>query len=163
MNILLSVKPRYANEIITGRKKYEFRKSIFKRDNVEKMYIYSSSPVKKIIAIVGIDGILSDSPRKLWEQCHEDAGISEREFFSYFKNSDTGYAIKISNVQEFPTPIDPYHLDDDFRPPQSFYYLPMSYLQTYWNCQKGGPVKAMQLFGSRLNTIKKELNKTLAV
>ena len=132
MNVLLSVKPKYANEIVSGRKKYEFRKSIFKRENIEKMYIYSSSPVKKIIAIVDIVGILSDSPQELWEQCHEDAGISEREFFNYFKNSDTGYAIKISNVQEFPAPIDPYHLDEDFRPPQSFYYLPMSYLQT--NC-----------------------------
>ncbi|MCD4821220.1 MAG: ASCH domain-containing protein [Methanococcoides sp.] len=132
MNVLLSVKPKYANEIISGRKKYEFRKSIFKRENIEKMYIYSSSPVKKIIAIVDIDGILSDSPQKLWEQYHEDAGISEIEFFDYFKNSDIGYAIKISNVQEFPTPIDPY-IDEDFRPPQSFYYLPMNFLQTYSN------------------------------
>ena len=133
MNVLLSVKPKYAEEIISGRKKYEFRKTIFKRDNIEKMYIYSTSPVKKIIAIVDIDGILSDSPQKLWEQCHNDAGISEPEFFNYFKNSDVGYAIKISNVQEFPIPIDPYHLNEDFRPPQSFYYLHMSFLQNYWN------------------------------
>ena len=133
MNVLLSVKPKYAEEIISGRKKYEFRKSIFKREDIKKMYIYSSSPVKKIIAIVDIVGILSDSPQELWEQCHEDAGISEREFFNYFKNSDTGYAIKISNVQEFPTPIDPYHFNEDFRAPQSFYYLPMSFLQTYSN------------------------------
>ena len=135
MNVLLSVKPKYANEIISGRKKYEFRKSIFKREDIKKMYIYSSSPVKKIIAIVDIDGVLSDSPQKLWEQCHEDAGISEREFFNYFKKLDTGYAIKISNIQEFASPIDPYHLDEDFRPPQSFYYLPMSYLLTHWNYQ----------------------------
>jgi len=134
MNVLLSVKPKYANEIVSGRKKYEFRKSIFKRENIEKMYIYSSSPVKKIIAIVDIDGILSDSPQKLWEKFHDDAGITEPEFFNYFKNSDVGYAIKISNVQEFSIPIDPYHLDEDFRPPQSFYYIPMSFLQNYWNC-----------------------------
>ena len=132
MNVLLSVKPKYANEIVSGRKKYEFRKSIFKRENIEQMIIYSSSPVKKIVAIVDIDGILSDSPQKLWEQCYEDAGISRSEFFDYFKNSDIGYAIKISNVLEFPIPIDPY-IDEDFRPPQSFYYLPMSFLQTYSN------------------------------
>ena len=133
MNVLLSVKPKYVEEIISGRKKYEFRKSIFKREDIKKLYIYSSSPVKKIIAIVDIDGIISDSPQELWEHCHEDAGISEREFFNYFKNSDIGYAIKISNVQEFPIPIDPYHHNEDFRPPQSFYYLPMSYLPIYWN------------------------------
>ena len=129
MNVLLSVKPKYAEEILSGRKKYEFRKTIFRREDVEKIYIYSSSPVKKIIAIVDIDGILSDSPDKLWKQCHEDAGISENEFFSYFKNSGTGYAIKISNVQEFTIPIDPY-TDEDFRPPQSFYYVPMNFILT---------------------------------
>ena len=39
MNVLLSVKPKYANEIISCRKKYEFRKSIFKRENIKKMYM----------------------------------------------------------------------------------------------------------------------------
>jgi len=58
MNVLLSVKPKYAEEIISGRKKYEFRKSIFKREDIKKMYIYSSSPVKKIIAIVDIVGLI---------------------------------------------------------------------------------------------------------
>jgi|LGVD01.1.fsa_nt_gb type I restriction enzyme S subunit len=135
MNVLLSVKPKYVDEMISGRKKYEFRKSIFKRENIEKMFIYSSSPIKKIIAIVDIDGILSDSPQKLWEQCHKEAGISESDFFSYFKNSDVGYAIKISNVLEFPTPVDPY-IDENFRPPQSFYYLPMDFYKTYWNNQE---------------------------
>ncbi len=135
MDVLLSVKPKYADEIISGRKKYEFRKSIFKREYVEKMYIYSSSPVMKIIAIVDIDCILSDSPQKLWELYHEDAKISERDFFKYFEKSDVGYAIKICNVREFSTPIDPYVIIEDFRPPQSFYYLPMNFLGAQWNCQ----------------------------
>jgi len=135
MNVLLSVKPKYANEIISGRKKYEFRKLIFKRENIEKVYIYSSSPVKKVIGIVDIDGIIIDSPQSLWEQCHEYAGISESDFFSYFKNSDIGYAIKISDVHEFSIPIDPYDMIKGFRPPQSFYYVPMNFLQANWNYQ----------------------------
>ena len=105
MNVLLSIKPKYADEIISGRKKYEFRKFIFKREDIEKVYIYSSSPVKKIIGIIDIDGIIIDTPKSLWEQCYEYAGISESDFFSYFKNSDIGYAIKISDVQEFPVSI----------------------------------------------------------
>ena len=135
MNVLLSVKPKYADEIISGKKKYEFRKSVFKRDDIEKVYIYSSSPVKKIIAIVNIGYILSDSPQKLWELCKEDAGISEVDFFKYFKNSDVGYAIKIINVQEFSPPIDPYDIIENFRPPQSFYYLPMNFIEAQWNYQ----------------------------
>lgn len=108
---------------------------IFKREDIEKVYIYSSSPVKKIIGIIDIDGIIIDTPQSLWEQCYEYAGISKRDFFSYFKNSDIGYAIKISDVQEFPIPIDPYDIIEGFRPPQSFYYVPMNFLQPHWNHQ----------------------------
>jgi len=147
MNVLLSVKPKYAEEIISGRKKYEFRKSIFKREDIKKMYIYSSSPVKKIIALVDIDCILSDSPQELWEQCHGNAGISDHEFFKYFKNSDIGYAIKFSNVLEFSTPVDPYNLNENFRPPQSFYYPSLSFLQTFWNSQNTNMDKGNCILG----------------
>lgn len=127
LNILLSVKPKYVNEIVAGRKKYEFRKSIFVREDIKNIYIYSSSPVKKIIVMVEIDDILSGSPEWLWKKCHEDAGISKSDFFSYFKNSDIGYAIRLCNIHEFSIPIDPYDIIEDFRPPQSFYYFPMDF------------------------------------
>ncbi len=64
MNVLLSVKPKYAEKIVEGTKKYEFRRSIFKRNDIEKVYIYSSSPVSKIIASFQIEKILKDSPEK---------------------------------------------------------------------------------------------------
>ena len=50
MNVLLSVKPKYAEKIVEGKKKYEFRRAIFQKQNIEKVYIYSSSPVSKIVA-----------------------------------------------------------------------------------------------------------------
>ena len=48
MRILLSIKPKYANLIIEGVKKYEFRRQIFRKE-IEKAYIYCTQPVKKII------------------------------------------------------------------------------------------------------------------
>ncbi len=133
MNVLLSVKPKYAEKILDGKKKYEFRRSIFKRQNIEKVYIYSSSPVSKIIAAFEIERILTDSPEKIWELCHKYAGILENDFFSYFENSDIAYAIEIDNVNSFPVPIDPYDVIEGFNPPQSFYYLYLDFLQNQWN------------------------------
>jgi len=46
MNVLLSIRPKYVEEIIKGNKRYEFRKSIFKK-NVEEVWIYATSPTKK--------------------------------------------------------------------------------------------------------------------
>ena len=129
MNVLLSVKPKYAAKIVEGKKKYEFRKAIFKKQNIKKVYIYSSSPVSKIIAAFEIEKILNDSPEKIWTLCQKYAGISKTDFFDYFKNSEQAFAIKIGYVDSFKEHIDPYKMIENFKPPQSFYYLPFALQQ----------------------------------
>ncbi|MDP2766637.1 MAG: hypothetical protein Q8O41_04180 [Candidatus Methanoperedens sp.] len=133
MNVLLSVKPKYAEKILEGEKKYEFRRAIFRRNDVEKVYIYSSSPVSKIIAGFEIERILKDSPKEIWKKCQKYAGISKKDFFAYFKNSDVAYAIEIGDVDSFQESIDPYNINEDFKPPQSFYYVPTNFLQTLYD------------------------------
>ena len=123
MNVLLSIKPKYVEEIINGNKKYEFRKSIFRcKDDIELVYVYSTSPVKKIVGAFTIENIMEDHPRNLWENFREFSGIEKEEFFSYFEDCKNGFAIGIENVEVFEDPIDPKSSNPDFVPPQSFYY-----------------------------------------
>lgn len=129
MNVLLSVKPKYAEKIVEGKKKYEFRRAIFKKQNIEKVYIYSSSPVSKIVAAFEIEKILKDSPEKIWTLCQKYAGISKKDFFDYFKNSEQAFAIEIGYVDSFKEHIDPFIMIENFKPPQSFYYLPVAFQQ----------------------------------
>ena len=119
MNVLLSIKPMYVDEILAGKKIFEFRKSIFKKKDISEVFIYSSSPVKKIVASFEIARIIADSPQKLWDKCQKYGGISENDFFDYFKNSDIGYAIEITNFELFKEPIDPKKLNSNFVAPQS--------------------------------------------
>ena len=130
MNVLLSVKPKYAEKILKGTKKYEFRRSIFKRNDIEKVYIYSSSPVSKIIASFEIEKILIDSPEKIWKICQKYAGVAKNDFLAYFHNSDVAYAIKIGEVNSFQEPLDPFNIIEDFKPPQSFYYVTPNFIQS---------------------------------
>ena len=129
MNVLLSIKPEYAEKILEGKKKYEFRISIFKRNDIEKVFIYSCSPISKIIASFEIEEILKASPEMIWKQCQKYGGISKKDFFKYFKNADSAYAIKICDIDNFQEPIDPYYIFQNFKPPQSFYYLPLDFIQ----------------------------------
>ncbi|MDI6903088.1 MAG: ASCH domain-containing protein [Methanocellales archaeon] len=129
MNVLLSVKPQYAEAIVYGRKKYEFRRSIFKRKDIDRVYIYSTSPKNKIIASFEIEKILTDSPQKIWDICRKHAGMSKSDFFTYFEGSPIAFAIKINNVCGFANPIDPHYIINKFRPPQSFYYIPINLFQ----------------------------------
>jgi len=123
MDVLLSIKPKYVKSIIDGGKRYEFRKSIFKNREINRIFIYSSSPVKKIVALFEISTILEDHPAVLWDIVRDHAGIDDSEFFSYFAGRSRGYAIGIGNLQEFNDPIDPYETMSGFVPPQSYCYV----------------------------------------
>lgn len=129
MNILLSIKPKYAVKIMEGEKKYEFRKRIFKKE-VENMYIYASSPMSKIVGVIQIEKIMNGSPKKIWEKCSEYSGMTKIEYFCYFKSKKTAFAIKIKNIKRFEEPIDPYCIFEGFIPPQSFYYLNENFLES---------------------------------
>jgi type I restriction enzyme S subunit len=123
MDVLLSIKPRYVRSIIDGEKRYEFRKSIFRQPDVSRVYIYSSSPVKKIVASFEIGDILEDRPADLWETVKDYAGIDDRDFFEYFAGKSRAFAIEIQDLQELSEPIDPRETIPGFVPPQSYCYV----------------------------------------
>ena len=122
MNVLLSIKPKYVNEMITGNKKYEFRKHIFKNREIGKVYIYSSSPVRRIIGLFTLGEIIEDNPLNLWENYKAYSGMRKDEFFNYFNGKEKGFAIEIRDLHLFDVQIEPEMLFSDFVPPQSFCY-----------------------------------------
>ena len=126
--VLLSIKPKFVDSIITGTKKFEFRKSIFK-NKVDKIYIYASSPVKQIIGFFIIENIIKDHPNNLWKNYNQFAGIDKNEFFNYFSGKENGYAIQIGELELFDDPLNPYEIISNFTPPQSFYYFDQSLLE----------------------------------
>lgn len=121
-SVILSIKPIYAQAIMSGTKKVEFRKKIFKRP-VDKIFVYSSSPEKKIIGFFTINEIVENSPEKLWNEFNEVGGIEKHDFFNYYQGSETGFSIKISEVEKFENGIDPADFFENFCAPQSFIYL----------------------------------------
>ncbi|KKG72993.1 GNAT family N-acetyltransferase [Methanosarcina mazei] len=124
MNVILPIKPKFVKEIIRGRKKYEFRKVTFKsKRKIDRVYIYSSSPEKKIVGSFKLGRIIEDTPEALWENLNEFAGIEKDEFFSYFGNRKNGFALEIKDLKIFDEPIDPYKELDSFVPPQNFSYI----------------------------------------
>jgi len=122
MKVLLSIKPEFAEKIFDGTKKYEFRKSIFKEENVKKIIVYASSPVQKVIGEFEIENIINSDLDSLWKKTRKYSGISEEYFFKYFYEKEIGYAIKIKNVKRYSKPLS---IRKDFNavPPQSFMYI----------------------------------------
>ena len=121
MNIILSIKKEFAEKILLGTKRYEYRKRGF-RYNIERALMYVTSPHCLIIGEFHIECILVDLPKRIWQKTFNDSGISEEYFYQYYYNSEIAYALKISSPLRYDTP---FKLEDFniYTPPQSFVYL----------------------------------------
>jgi predicted transcriptional regulator len=122
MDLLLSIQPVIARCITGGRKKYEYRRAIFKRE-VRYIYLYSSSPVRKIVCRFSYGGYLSGTVDEIWRKTGGLSAARVDEYREYFEGARVAYAIPVENLEVFDPPLDPYALIPAFRPPQSFMYI----------------------------------------
>lgn len=124
MDVIMSIKPQYANRILNGTKKFEFRRSIPKRiDEIEKVFIYSTSPTQKIIGHFTVKAVHKMNPLNLWLHTWKHAGIEIIDFQEYFQGKEFGYAIEVENVTLYDKPLLYKEVDHTGKIPQSFKYI----------------------------------------
>ena len=124
LNILFSIKPCFVEKILNGEKRYEYRRrGIHNSNQVNFAFIYACRPLQKIVAAFSVNEILIEEPFKIWERTKNFSGLTEQEFNQYFQNKNKAYAFLIDDLKIFDTPVDPFVLDKNFCPPQSFYFL----------------------------------------
>ncbi len=124
--ILLSVKPRYAIQIIGGTKTVELRRRFPKSLAPNTLaLIYASSPIKSVIGCVSIMRVSEIRVRTAWEAVGAKACVTRVEFDDYFHETDSGFAAHLVNPIEFPTLLSLRDLQAVFSisPPQSYRYL----------------------------------------
>jgi len=122
MKVILSIKPEFANKIFNGTKKFEFRRTLFKKKEVNKIVVYASAPISKVIGEFEIEDIVHENLDTLWSKTSDHSGISFDYYFDYFQGKEAGYAIKVKNPKKYKQEL---CIMQSFgiRPPQSFAYL----------------------------------------
>ena len=121
MKILVSIKPEYVKDILSGRKKYEYRK-IKPKNRVDAIIIYSSAPVMKIVAEVEVEEIIEGNTDEIWEKTKNGSGTNKKLYDEYFKNKSIAVAYKLGkiNVCAQPKNLIDFGLN---HAPQSYVYL----------------------------------------
>lgn len=119
---LLPIRPKFANAIMDGTKRVEFRKVKFQR-HVRHVIVYASSPVQRIIGYFSVAGIDEGSPTALWRKYQDVGGIAEAEFRDYYRSADSGIAINVGEVKPLKRPMTLGSLKRNLTAPQSFAYL----------------------------------------
>ena len=128
--ILLSIKPRIIKEIISGEKKFEFRK-IFPNLNepgskIENtIIIYSSTPEMKIFGSFRPKTFIADNFENLMVKVNAAPAYRER-ISRYFTNKENCHAMEISDLRIYENPITLKQLREEhnnFGPGQSYRYI----------------------------------------
>lgn len=122
MKVLLSIKPEYVEKIFAGTKKYEFRKSLFKKNDVKYVVIYASAPIKRVVGEFEIKNVFSDDVDVIWNRTKKYSGITKAFYESYFQNRKKANAIQIGNIKKYEKTklLSDYNIK---QAPQSFCYL----------------------------------------
>jgi len=124
--LFISIHPKYAEMILLGRKTVELRKQ---RPNVAQgciVFLYASSPVKKLLGMFEVDTVIEDDPETLWSKVHHFAGVSRSTYKEYYSEKKKAFGIVIKRAYPLERTIE---LDElrtifpGFHPPQSYRYL----------------------------------------
>lgn len=119
--ILLSIKSNFVEKILAREKLFEFRKRVPDR-HVDKIIIYSSSPVCAVVGEAEVAEILSDTPINIWNTTKNQSGIDAKFFFDYFNDKSVAYAYKLKNVKKYTKPKKLGDFGIKYAP-QSFVYI----------------------------------------
>ena len=119
--ILISIQPKHVQNILSGVKKYEYRKAVAQQE-VSSLLIYETTPTMMVVTEVDVLDIVSASPADLWDQTKEASGISKKFFDEYFNGKDIAYAYKLGKIKVFKKPksLNDYGVK---HAPQSFLYI----------------------------------------
>lgn len=124
--IVLSIKPNYANLILSGQKTIELRRR-FPQSISSRVValIYSTAPTQAIIGQVTIVSVEKLPITKLWNTTKGETFITKTDFDRYFSGLSEGFALRLEKPKKFNSPIVVSDLVErfDFLPPQSFRYI----------------------------------------
>lgn len=124
-DVLISVKPQYANLLVDGVKSIELRRKFPESiASGTKCLIYSTSPEKKVIGHCKISAVKKLKIDELWSECAVKAMIPWSDFSNYFEGVEHGFAVEMYGYTRYENAMS---LDKvtgvDSRPPQSYRYV----------------------------------------
>ena len=101
--MLLSIKPQYVREILSGKKKYEFRK--FRcRDEIDTIIIYATSPIKEVVGEVALIQIIEGDVEHVWNQTSPYGGVLKEDYQEYYKAREVAIAYQLGEVTRYDKP-----------------------------------------------------------
>ncbi len=123
---VFSVKPDFAQALISGAKRFEFRRVRPTLDWGDTVFVYATSPRKAIVGTFMCGRIVEGRPLGLWKKLGRHSGTSRQHFLEYFADTSIAFAIEVTNPSAWSEPLPLARIRrriPGFHPPQSYRYL----------------------------------------
>ena len=101
---IISLKPRYAELVLSGKKSVELRNRIVRLHPGTKIWIYATRPMGCIVAFAVVKSVVHDEPALIWRRFEKDICIEKTHFDSYTEDRERVSAVKLKAVRELPEP-----------------------------------------------------------
>ena len=124
--LLFSLRPRYANLVFEGLKKFELRRRGLTLMRGREVFVYVTSPVGKLRGGFQVGEVRTGTPEVIWEVVANSACIEKADFDTYYAGRDIAYALEITEVWEYSHPVNLSELRERFQKfvaPQSWRYV----------------------------------------
>jgi len=124
--LLLSIRPRFVEQIFLGTKTVELRRIRPRVTANDLVVIYASGNQKALVGAFLVAEVHSKPPKNLWKRFGANTGLTKAEFDNYFKGADIGFAIEVARSWRLSEPVALSTLrsqSSGFHPPQSYRYL----------------------------------------
>ncbi|HLP48042.1 MAG TPA: hypothetical protein VK469_19015 [Candidatus Kapabacteria bacterium] len=122
--IVLSIKPEYADKIKKRKKIVEVRRKFNKKWEGASAMLYASKPSQEFFGEARISRVIEDSPGEIWKLFKSDLGVHESMFFQYCQGTEKINALVLSDVEIFENGIQKNHIESLLNksviPPQSY-------------------------------------------
>ena len=123
--MLLSIHPRHVENILSGIKTVELRRTRPTVEPAQPVAIYTTTPSPAVDATYRIERVEVDLPSCLWAASGALAAISKSEFDRYFDTSSVAVALHLSDVAVLrrAVALSEIRKQGVFHPPQTWHYL----------------------------------------
>ncbi len=138
VHIVISVKPKYGAQILTGHKTVELRRRTVHVEPGTRVWIYVTAPEANIAAVATVSSVVTGRPQTIWRKHKQSVGVTWAEFAAYFTDCESACAIVLCDIQAIAPALKLSELRKKsihFHPPQFFKRLPpespeLKFLQT---------------------------------
>ena len=99
--LILSLKPRFAEAILSGDKTVELRRVEPKITVPIRALVYATTPLRAMLGTCVVTAVVSDHLATLWEIYGSRTGLQHIEFLRYFTGVEVGAALTLHAAKRF--------------------------------------------------------------